>query len=144
MACCNDLPYLIAMSNLTTKSTLWHQGSCHCQQVTFKVNAARTPIVTLCNCSICQVNNYHGLIVPKHDFELLSGQENLTNYQFNTRVARHTFCKICGVKAFYNPRSHPGGVSINIFCLDPVPEITVNHFDGQHWEKNIEKLHQAD
>ncbi len=120
---------------------MWHQGSCHCQQVTFKVNAPEVPEVTVCNCSICKISNYHHLIVTQSDFELLSGEDNLTTYQFNSKIARHTFCKTCGVKPFYHPRSHPEGISVNLFCLNPMPKVTSKNFDGQNWEDNIELLH---
>lgn len=73
---------------------------------------------------------------------MLGGENNLTTYTFNTGAAKHTFCKTCGVKAFYSPRSHPDGISINMHCLDPVPEFDTDFFDGINWEENIEKLRQ--
>lgn len=58
------------------------------------------------------------LIVPASRFRLLSGAVDLTEYRFNTGSARHLFCRHCGVKSFYVPRSHPRGVSVNVRCLD--------------------------
>ncbi len=85
---------------------------------------------------------YQHLIVPKSDFRLLEGENQLTAYQFNTGVARHYFCSHCGVKSFYVPRSHPEGVSVNARCLDPgtVMSVTLEPFDGRNWEQNIDKL----
>jgi hypothetical protein len=40
------------------------------------------------------------LIVPPERFELLSGKDDLTTYTFNTGVAKHTFCKHCGIHPF--------------------------------------------
>lgn len=58
------------------------------------------------------------LIVPVSRFRLLAGADVLTEYRFNTGVARHLFCQHCGVKSFYVPRSHPHGYSVNARCLD--------------------------
>ncbi len=81
------------------------------------------------------------LIVPKSKFTLLTGQDSLTTYSFNSKVAKHTFCKVCGCKPFYIPRSNPDGVDINLRCLDEKPKsVKIVAFDGQNWEANAEKL----
>lgn len=66
----------------------------------------------------------------------------LTEYRFNTRVARHTFCKQCGVKPFYTPRSNPDGYAVNVHCLDAstIAELRVEPFDGQNWEQHAGSL----
>ena len=70
-------------------------------------------------------------------FELLSGRDELTTYQFNTRVAKHTFCRHCGIHPFYVPRSDPDKIDVNARCLEAVDlsRVEVTHFDGQHWEE---------
>lgn len=84
--------------------------------------------------------NLH-LIVPKSRFRLVRGESELTTYTFNTGVARHLFCKICGIKAFYIPRSNPDGYSVNVGCLEPSPrEIVIEKFDGQNWEQHAHTL----
>lgn len=112
-------------------------GGCHCGAVRFRVRAARDIEVMDCNCSMCARTGYLHLIVPRADFELLSGEAELTEYRFNTRTARHLFCRVCGIKSFYVPRSHPQGISVNARCLDPgsVRSMTVSPFDGLHWEQ---------
>jgi hypothetical protein len=82
------------------------------------------------------------LIVPRHQFELIRGKAALSDYRFNTGVARHLFCRHCGVKSFYIPRSNPDGYSINVNCLElpEALEIRVEHFDGRHWRANAGKL----
>jgi hypothetical protein len=79
---------------------------------------------------------YLHLIVPADRFRLLAGRNDLTTYTFNTGVAQHHFCKHCGVKSFYVPRSHPDGVSVNARCLDDaaVESMTVLPFDGRNWD----------
>lgn len=121
---------------------IWHQGHCHCQTIRFEARMPKQPVATACNCSICK--NIAFAIIPQEDFRLLSGSDNITTYTFNTGAAKHTFCKTCGVKAFYSPRSHPSGVSVNMHCLDPIPEFSTEYFDGIHWEENIAKLHAKD
>lgn len=81
------------------------------------------------------------MIVPLSKFKLISGSEKITTYSFNTGVAKHTFCKVCGVKPFYTPRSNPDGIDININCLDTKPtSVNIVKFDGENWENNAHKL----
>jgi hypothetical protein len=114
-----------------------HMGGCHCGKVRFEVRAPAHLQVTECNCSMCSKYGYLHLIVPKSRFNLLSGQEALQTYQFNTGTAKHLFCSVCGVKSFYVPRSHPDGFSVNARCLDEgtTAGMQVSYTDGKNWEK---------
>jgi hypothetical protein len=117
-------------------STRTYAGGCHCGAVRFEVDAA-DPIPALdCNCSMCGRTGFLHLIVPASRFRLLSGKERLTCYTFETGVAQHLFCRTCGIKSYYVPRSNPDGFSVNVRCLDGYPELpmTVEPFDGRHWE----------
>lgn len=119
---------------------LYH-GRCHCGAIQFDVDAAENIECQECNCSICRSSGYLHLIVPKSAFHLRQGHESLTTYTFNTGVARHLFCRNCGVKSFYVPRSNPDGIDVNVRCLDPMPEnMTIEPFDGQNWEENAHEL----
>jgi hypothetical protein len=113
-----------------------HRGGCHCGAVRFEVLAPAVLAVVDCNCSMCRKSGYLHLIVEKARFRLLSGAEMLTTYRFNTGTAQHLFCKVCGLKSFYVPRSHPDGYSVNVRCLDPatVKGMEINAFDGANWE----------
>jgi hypothetical protein len=119
-----------------------HKGGCHCGRVQFEVEAPADIRADQCNCSICRMTEYLHLIVPKRDFRLLSGEDDIETYTFNTGVAQHFFCRHCGIKSFYVPRSHPDGISVNTNCLAPdnIASITVTPFDGANWEQNIHKL----
>ena len=119
-----------------------HYGGCHCGKVRFEVAAPALVEATRCNCSICSKTGFLHLIVPKSDFRLTRGEDDLETYTFGTGAAKHLFCRACGVKSFYIPRSHPDGVSVNVNCLDSgtVEAVTITDFDGQNWEKNIDKL----
>jgi hypothetical protein len=93
----------------------------------------------VCNCSICSKKGFLHLIVPRDQFQLLSGQDDLTTYRFNTGVAAHTFCRHCGIHAFYVPRSDPDKIDVNLRCLDGVDPaaVKVTPFDGQNWEQTM-------
>jgi len=114
-----------------------HTGGCHCGRVRFEVTAPARPQVSECDCSICSKAGYLHLVVPKSRFRILSGEDWLTTYEFNTRTAKHLFCSVCGVKSFYVPRSYPEGYSVNARCLDEgtVEALTVIQTDGKNWEK---------
>jgi len=119
---------------------LW-KGSCHCGAVSFSVEAPTSIEVEQCNCSICSKSGFLHLIVPKAHFHLLNDKNALSTYSFNTGVAKHYFCKHCGIKPFYIPRSNPDGVDVNVNCLDSKPpDIKVVQFDGQNWEDNAASL----
>jgi hypothetical protein len=113
-----------------------HSGGCHCGAVRFEVDAPRDLRVHECNCSMCSKSGYLHLIVPAARFRLLAGQEQLASYRFGTGVARHLFCRRCGVKSFYVPRSNPDGYSVNVRCLDPgtTGAVHIEPFDGRNWE----------
>lgn len=110
-------------------------GGCHCGTVRFEVEVPEPPIAALdCNCSVCRMTGFLHIMVPHDRFELLSGRDALTSYRFGTGTADHLFCRECGVKSFYQPRSHPDAWSVNANCLDDVPELVVELFDGANWE----------
>ncbi len=118
-----------------------YTGSCHCGAITFEVEAPESVELEKCNCSICTKSGYLHLIVPGSRFRLLSGREAITIYRFNSGVAEHAFCQVCGIKPFYTPRSNPDGVDVNFNCLDTRPaSVTITDFDGQNWEQNAHKL----
>ena len=119
-----------------------HEGGCHCGQIRFEVEAPARVDATECNCSICSKCGYLHLFVAREDFKLLQGDDELTEYRFNTGAARHYFCRHCGVKSFYVPRSHPDGISVNVRCIDDatLESVSVTAFDGRNWEQNVSTL----
>ena len=114
-----------------------YAGGCHCGAVRFEVEAPEHILVQDCNCSLCAMTGYLHLIVPRSRFRLVKGEENITTYTFNTGIAKHTFCRTCGIKSFYVPRSNPDGIDVNVRCLDQPPkEMTIEPFDGRDWENH--------
>ena len=119
-----------------------HTGGCHCGRVRFEVEAPAAIEALECNCSICAKSGFLHLIVPHDKFMLIRGAEFLGAYTFNTGIAKHLFCRMCGIKSFYVPRSHPGGYSINVKCLEPetISTVVITPFDGKHWEQSAAEL----
>ncbi len=122
--------------------TTIHSGGCHCRSVRFEVDAPADLELWSCNCSICSMTGFLHLIVPKSHFRLLTPWDGLALYTFNTGVAKHYFCRTCGIKSFYVPRSNPDGYSVNANCLDAgtVRTTHVTPFDGRNWEANAAGL----
>lgn len=118
-----------------------YKGSCHCKKITFEVETPAVIEAGYCNCSVCSKSGFLHLIVPLSKFQLLSGRESLTTYKFNTGIAKHTFCKMCGIKPFYTPHSNPDGIDINVNCLDTKPKsVNITNFDGKNWEKHAHEV----
>ena len=120
----------------------WRAGGCHCGAVRFEAALAEPIEAQSCNCSMCAKLGFIHIIVPESRFRLTQGAEAITTYTFNTGVAKHTFCKVCGVKSFYRPRSNPDGWSVNARCLDEADslDIRIEAFDGRNWEAHASDL----
>jgi hypothetical protein len=118
-----------------------YEGGCHCGAVRFRVTVERYRALE-CNCSICAKKGFLHLIVPKERFLVLSGGDALATYTFNTHVAKHTFCRTCGIHPFYTPRSHPEDVDVNVRCLDgeAMARFVIAPFDGKNWESNVDSI----
>jgi len=116
-------------------------GGCHCGAVRFEAELPEPPVPALdCNCSICRATGFLHIVVPHEEFELLTSREALVSYRFGTGTAEHLFCGRCGVKSFYQPRSHPDAWSVNVNCLDEPIELAVEKFDGRNWEQAAASL----
>ena len=117
-------------------------GGCHCGGVSWEADLPDAITAEACNCSVCTMTGFVHVIVPRARFSVTRGQALLSVYRWNTGVARHLFCAVCGVKSFYVPRSNPDGVSLNLNCMDQdqFAEVTIRPFDGRNWEANAEVL----
>ena len=118
-----------------------YQGGCHCGRVRFAVTSDLTQIID-CNCSICTKKGFLHLILEPEQFHLFSPPEAVTLYQFNTKTAKHYFCSVCGIHAYYIPRSHPDKIDVNVRCLEGVDfsSLTIQPFNGREWEDNVHTL----
>jgi hypothetical protein len=82
-----------------------YRGNCHCQRVQFECDAPSHLVAWDCNCSICVMKKNTHFVVPVQDFRLITGEDVLTTYSFNTHVAKHRFCNVCGVQVREDARS---------------------------------------
>lgn len=125
-----------------TTALVTHRGGCHCRRVQFEVDAPAVLPVLDCNCSICRMTGFLHLIVPAVRFRLLQGADVLADYTFNTGAAHHLFCRHCGIKSFYVPRSHPDGYSVNARCLEAgtVEGMDITPFDDANREAETAAL----
>jgi hypothetical protein len=101
------------------------RGSCHCGAVQFEVRTLLVP-ATRCNCSLCRRKGaLMSPMFPAENLRILSGEDALTLYQFNTRVAKHYFCRHCGIYPFHQTRKDPKLWRVNIGCLEGVDPYTL-------------------
>jgi hypothetical protein len=114
-----------------------YRGSCHCGAVQFAIQADLSRL-TRCNCSICAKEGLLGCYLPTERFQLLKGGDHLVLYQFNKKIAKHYFCRHCGIHVFRHPRSYPDAYVANVRCLDDfdleTAKYEVSLFDGRNWE----------
>lgn len=101
-----------------------YKGSCHCGAVKFEVQSTLSPALR-CNCSLCRRKGTVMAAVDPEHFKLLSGENSLSLYQFNTRAAKHYFCKVCGIYTFHRPRTNPDIYRVNVGCLEGVDPISL-------------------
>ena len=121
-----------------------HKGKCHCGAVSFEFDAPASVDVTDCNCSMCDMTAYAHVFIPHENLRFLSGEDQLTEYRFNTGAAVHMFCRTCGIKPLYRPRSHPEAWSVNLRCVEAGTLTAARRipFDGRDWDGNIAALRE--
>ena len=110
-------------------------GGCHCGRIRFEADGELTDL-SICNCSICSRTGYVHWAIPPERFRLTSGVDAYATYEFGTRVAKHHFCRICGISPFRVARSDPDKIDVNARCLEGVDldALTATRFDGRNWE----------
>lgn len=130
------------MAGFVNRGEHVYQGGCHCGAVRFRFLGPERLDVLECNCSICSMTGYLHVTVPHAAFELLTAPDLLTEYCFGTGAARHWFCGHCGVKSYYQPRSHADCYSVNLRCIDGGGAHLgqLQRFDGRHWEAAAQQL----
>lgn len=111
-----------------------YTGGCHCGNVRYQVTVDLSEPAITCNCSMCGRSGTMLRFVPADSFKLLSGEDSLTEYRFNSKVINHLFCKVCGIKSFAKGQGPNGDTrAINVRCLDDVDlqQLPTRHVDGK-------------
>jgi hypothetical protein len=115
-------------------TTQTYSGGCHCGKVRYEVTADLSQAIS-CNCSICHKKGYLLTFVTADQLKLQSGEDMLTDYQFNKKNVHHLFCKECGVGSFGRGTMPDGKemVAVNVRCLDGVDTsaLTFTPVDGK-------------
>tara|TARA_B100001540_G_scaffold298381_1_gene301855 strand:+ start:382 stop:720 length:339 start_codon:yes stop_codon:yes gene_type:complete len=102
-----------------------YKGSCHCGAIKFEINAVLDKIKQ-CNCSIC-IRKYAKMGMANiNDIKILEGKEFINVYEFGTKVAKHYFCKKCGIYTHHKRKSDPNGVGVNMGCLEGIDPFNIN------------------
>ena len=92
------------------------KGSCHCGEIKFQVNISLKDL-RRCNCSICSRKGFVMGSAPFNMLTIISGKKYLSTYKWNTNIAEHYFCKICGINTHRKRRSNPNEYGFNIACI---------------------------
>ncbi len=116
-------------------ATKSHNGGCHCGAVSYMATVDLSNVIS-CNCSICMKRGALFSFIPGSDFELKSGDNDLTDYQFAQKKIHHLFCSKCGVSSFARGAAADGSevIAINVRCLDDVDldDFKPTPFDGKN------------
>jgi hypothetical protein len=109
-----------------------YRGSCHCGAVQFEIETEITDLY-VCDCSLCSKKNALMTSVHEDNFKLIAGEDKLSLYQWNAKIARHFFCSVCGIYPFHKKRSMPDHYGVNVRCLAGFDHtsIAVRRADGK-------------
>ncbi len=103
--------------NVKKKLNLPLKGKCHCGKIKFQLSCNLTDLKR-CNCSHCRRKGFVMTTAKLDQFKLISGEESLKIYQWNSKIAKHYFCKKCGVNTHHQRRSKPDEYGVNVGCLE--------------------------
>lgn len=116
-----------------------YAGSCHCGAVRFEAELDLTQSTYRCNCSICRRTRFWPAVASASGLRILAGEDQLTQYTFNTCRNQHYFCRHCGVRPFGVGNETPIGkmYGVNVGCLDELTDedlakLTITYVDGLH------------
>src|ERR1700680_604915 len=111
---CSVSTTLVCMGDVKT-----YAGSCHCGAVRYEVTMPPPQQAITCNCSICSRTGWLLTFVPAANFRMVTGEGELSEYQFGRKHSHHPFCRICGVRAFSRGADKDGQprVAVNLRCL---------------------------
>jgi hypothetical protein len=96
-------------------------GSCHCGAVQFTATLTEGfASARRCTCSICRMRGAVAVTSTPEHFRITQGEDKLATYRFNTGVAEHHFCSVCGIYTHHRRRSNPNELGVNVACLEGV------------------------
>ena len=115
-------------------------GACHCGAVTFRVTLPNgLASARRCSCTFCRMRGAVAVTANLDGLTLLTGADKLTRYSFNTGVAQHYFCSVCGIYTHHQRRSNPNEFGVNAACL-----VGVSPFDFAEVIVHNGRVHPSD
>jgi len=126
--------------DVTSSDPITLNGSCHCGAVKFTATLTEgLASARRCTCSICRMRGAVAVTSTPQGFQITQGEDSLATYRFNTNVAEHHFCSVCGTYTHHKRRSNPNELGVNVACLEDVspfdfPEVLV--YDGTRHSKD--------
>ncbi|HEY4104878.1 MAG TPA: GFA family protein [Polyangiaceae bacterium] len=112
--------------------TKTYTGSCHCGKVRYEVTMALESLGE-CNCSICSRAGYRMTFVKADQFKLLSGEDALTDYQFNKHNIHHWFCATCGIRSF-GSGTGPDGEKMHMINARCLADVDIDAFELKKYD----------
>ncbi len=123
------------MGSEAVASVADYSGSCHCGDVQFSFSSEPITEGLRCNCSICTRRGavVTPFVIPPEDLSINAGEDVLGTYAFGSMVAKHHFCRRCGIYPFTQSKMRPGQYRINLGCVENIDIFTlpVTVFDGR-------------
>ena len=114
------------------------KGNCHCGDVQFEIKSSLKEFTT-CDCSLCTMRNAIMVKVPEADVSITAGKDSLSLYQWNMKIAKHYFCKSCGIYVFHNKRSGPDYMGVNVNCLQNTGDTAVEIHTTSGYKMSVNK-----
>lgn len=65
--------------------------------------------------------------------DIVVKNDSLKLYQFGSKVAKHYFCRVCGIYPFHETKRNPGEYRVNLGCIEEVDinTLDITTFDGK-------------
>lgn len=97
------------------------KARCHCGAVEMEVVLSDgMNTIRRCDCSFCMRRGAPAVTAPLDGIKIIKGEDALTLYTWNTGVAKHYFCKHCGIYTHHQRRSNPNEFGVNAANIEGV------------------------
>jgi len=110
-------------------------GSCHCGAIKFSFNGEEITNGLRCTCSICTRKGalMSAEAMPAENLKIEADEKDIGLYQFGNKVAKHYFCKTCGIYTHNETLRLPGHMRVNLDCIEEVDtsKLEILIFDGK-------------
>jgi len=67
------------------------------------------------------------------NISIAAQNDTLKTYQFDTKIAKHNFCSVCGIYPFHQTMGVPGEYRVNLGCIDEIDSnnLKIEIFQGK-------------